>query len=87
MNWLEGGLLIWAALATIAALGLGKAIRLREEGREAAWDNGCQHGLRLAHHTVASFPKPWITFGEERGWDMAREQLRSSLAELIEDGE
>lgn len=85
MNWVAALLLLWASLSTVAAIGLGKALRLRDESREAAWDNGCQHGLRLAHHTVASHPKPWITYGEERGWEMAREQLRLELAKLIEE--
>lgn len=52
---------------------------------EEAWDNGCQHGLRLALEVVTGYRKPWITLGEERGWDLARNQLTVALSDLIRD--
>lgn len=52
---------------------------------EEAWDNGLQHGLRLAHTAVTTYPKPWINFGEERGWDLARHQLTEVLASYLEE--
>ena len=51
---------------------------------EEAWDNGFQHGLRTAHQVVTGFRKPWITLGEERGWDLARLQLATALADELE---
>lgn len=85
MTWVLALLLVWAVLSTVGMLGLAKAIRARADSREEAWDNGCQHGLRLAHHTIATAPKPWITLSEEQGWDMAREQVRVAVAALIEE--
>jgi hypothetical protein len=75
-------------VAIVLAIGLGGWIeRIRHRGAgttpEEAWDNGCQHGLRLAHKIVAEYPKPWINFGEERGWDLARNQLTSELSTLL----
>lgn len=52
---------------------------------EEAWDNGFQHGMRTAHQTVAGYPKPWITLSEERGWDLARDQLVQALADELGD--
>lgn len=79
-------LLAWVLASVGAGLVLGRVLARRNvEGvRAAAWDGGFSHALGLAHHTVAIYPKPWITLGEERGWDMAREQLRIALADLIE---
>lgn len=48
---------------------------------EEAWDNGCRHGLDIAWRTVATYPKPYITAYEERGWLLARRQL----AEAVDD--
>lgn len=51
---------------------------------EEAWDNGFQHAARLAHDAVLRFPKPYITLGQEQGWDMARRQLAARLADLVD---
>jgi hypothetical protein len=86
MIWVLLGLL-WLALAGAGALLLGRIVARaeREEIRAEAWDHGFTHGVGLAHQTVATYPKPWITMGEERGWELAREQLRLALSELGED--
>jgi hypothetical protein len=75
-------------LGVLAGLWAGRAVERGDRARagttpEEAWDNGCQHGLREAHKIVSTYPKPWINFGEERGWDLARNQLTDELAHLL----
>lgn len=52
---------------------------------EEAWDNGMQYGVRLARDVIADYAKPYITLGEERGWDLARGQLVQALEELVDE--
>lgn len=51
---------------------------------EQAWDSGWQHAMTEAHRVVTHLPKPWITYGEERGYDLARTQLADALAATLE---
>jgi hypothetical protein len=72
-------------LALTAALVVARtALRARAEITTAyeAWDNGCQHGIDLAHRAVAGYRKPWITLTQEQGWDLARTQLLAAIDEL-----
>lgn len=87
MIWVVLGLL-WLVLATTGGVLVGRSVvrAEREAIRAEAWDHGFTHGIGLAHETVATYPKPWITMGEERGWELAREQLRLALADLDVDG-
>lgn len=54
---------------------------------EEAWDNGCQHGLRIALTTVQRTQAPYVTMSEERGWHMAHRQLTAVLAQLVTDAD
>lgn len=85
--WVLLGLLAWTALATAIGVLVGRGIDRRDAGAEtsAAWDNGFLHGVRIAHGAVLNYRKPWITLGEERGWDLARGQLTSELFHLLDE--
>ena len=81
--------MIWIALVLGIVWGVGVGIFLERNRRTGelspheAWENGCQHGVRLAHGVLQRYRKPWINYGEERGWDLARQQLTGAVAELL----
>jgi hypothetical protein len=79
------GLALTIAVVAVLAYAAGRWAHRTTDGLDPheAWDNGFQHGVRTAHHLVRTYPKPYINFGEERGWDLARHQLTSELGHLL----
>lgn len=54
---------------------------------EEAWDNGFTHGVRTALRVVEGYRKPFITLGQEQGWDLAHKQFGVAVAALLPDEE
>lgn len=81
---IAAGLAAWGGLALAGGIVLGRSIDRRDALAAAgqAWDNGFCHGIDTAHATVAGYRKPWITYSEELGWDLARESLAAALDQL-----
>lgn len=84
---IAAGLAAWGGLALAGGIVLGRSIDRRDALAAAgqAWDNGFCHGIDTAHTAVLSYRKPWITYSEELGWDLARDQLAAELDRLRPD--
>lgn len=80
------------AVYLLLAFALGAATALRWARRQLlaaptygeGLDAGIQLGLQQALRSVRTFPKPYITMSEERGWVHARKQLSEAIADQID---